>query len=205
VPAFNVRAGLHVEEVEGALLVLDPTSSTVLELTGDQAAAFRLAQAGTDLVPDHLTTDMAGLVELGLVTAAGWNRRRVLLAGGAAAAAAMVAVALPSPVAAQSAPGGGGGGPVGLTVPAAPTVTDYEYRLSDGGEDYFYVFASSNGDGGSPIFLFNVYRVRGASPIGTANSRLTVALVPGEQIQVTAVNALGEGPRSAPSTVPQIP
>lgn len=118
--AFNVRVGLQIEEVDATLLVLDPASTTVFELTGEQAEAFRLAQAGVDAAPDHLTAAMAGLVELGLVTAPGWDRRMVLLAGGAVAAAAVVAVALPSAATAQSAPGGGGGG----TDPTTTTTTE---------------------------------------------------------------------------------
>lgn len=149
--AFNVRAGLHVEEVDATLLVLDPTSSQVFELTDEQVEAFRQAQAGTDLIPDRLTTAMAGLVELGLVTAPGWDRRRVLLTGGAVAAAAVVALALPSPAAAQSAPGGdgpGGSGPTTTTAPAnQPPVASIIASGTEGpAPHYVFFFGAESSD-----------------------------------------------------------
>ena len=205
---FTVRPDLHVEEVDGALLVLDPTASKVFELSGAQAEAFRLAADGARHLPAGSTAAMAGLVELGLVTARGWDRRRVLLAGGAAAAAAVVAVALPSPAAAQSAPGNGGPGgggpmpsttttttttaPLPLTVPAAPTITSVRYVFPYG----FSLSFVNGADGGTPVTRSTVY-INGVAQPETGGPSSAIAYAdPGDQLQVTVTNAIGESPRS---------
>jgi hypothetical protein len=102
---FRTRERLESEVVDGGWLVLDPDQGRVLHLRGSEAEAFTLARTGTRDVPDHLTTSMAGLVELGLVETDAWSRRQVLRFGGAVAAAGIAAVALPSVSAAGSPPG----------------------------------------------------------------------------------------------------
>jgi len=174
------------------------------QLAGEQAEAFRLAQAGTDLVPDRLTTAMAGLVELGLVTAPGWNRRRVLLAGGVAAAAAVVAVALSSPAAAQSAPGcggPGGGGPTGATVPGAP---DALSALAGpfSGNALTQVNYGALDDGGAPVLSFDLSVNSGGPTSSTTflpNTVIFLGVVPqgaGDTVRIRAVNSIGAGPYS---------
>lgn len=107
---FEIVDDLHVEPIEGGHLVLPPGKTDVLHLTGPDAEAFELAEHGTDVVPTHLETAMAGLVELGIVQTTVWSRRRVIQMGGAAAAAAVAVTALPS-VAAAASGGSGGGSP----------------------------------------------------------------------------------------------
>ncbi|HET8931129.1 MAG TPA: hypothetical protein VFN21_10770 [Acidimicrobiales bacterium] len=99
---FAVDDRLHVEALGSDWLVLVPGQHEVLHLEGAGAEAFVLARQGVDLVPAHLQTAMAGLVELGVVTTDAWSRRRVLQLGGAAAAAGVAMVALPSVAAAAS-------------------------------------------------------------------------------------------------------
>lgn len=106
---FTVTEGVHDEVVDDGHLILRPGATDVLHLTGADAEAFELACDGTDVVPSHLQTAMAGLVELDVVRAAGWSRRRVLQMGGAAAAATVAVIALPSVAAAASTPGDDGG------------------------------------------------------------------------------------------------
>jgi hypothetical protein len=101
---FNVVADLHVEAVDGDRLVMVPGRDHVLHLKGADAEAFELARGGVDVVPAHLESAMAGLVELGVVETDAWSRRRVIQLGGAAAAAAVAIVALPSVAAAGSPP-----------------------------------------------------------------------------------------------------
>ncbi len=196
-PAFDVGAGLHVEEVDGALLILHPTSSRVFELTAEQVEAFRLAESGAEVVPGHLATPMAGLVELGLVTAPGWDRRRVLLAGGIAAAAAVAAIALPSPAAAQSAPGGGG--PVGPTVPAPPSIIE----ITAIGRGYHAVIFAYGADGGSPIQIVSVYVNGVLDRTTSSNTEIAFSSAStGDSVQITATNAVGESSLSAPVIAP---
>lgn len=99
---FAVRPDLRVESVGAGLMVLVPGQDKVLHLKGRQVEAFALARAGATDVPDHLVTEMAGLVELGVVETTSWSRRQVLRAGGVAAAAGVAVVALPSIAAASS-------------------------------------------------------------------------------------------------------
>lgn len=101
---FAVDDRLHVEALGSDCLVLVPGQDQVLHLKGADAEAFVLARQGIDVVPAHLVTAMAGLVELGLVTTDAWSRRRVLQLGGAAAAAGVAMVALPSVASAASPP-----------------------------------------------------------------------------------------------------
>ncbi|QXC62741.1 hypothetical protein KSP35_08105 [Aquihabitans sp. G128] len=195
VRGFRVRDGLHAEAVEGALLVLDPRSSKVFELTGDQAEAFRLAEAGSSEVPAELTTAMAALVELGLVKGNGWDRRRVLLAGGAAAAATVAVLALPSAAAAQSAPGGGGTS--GPTVPDAPTITSIEQRATLPRGTRFRVTYSTDNDGGSPVFASTIWA--DGTPVAHGDPTIGVFITtPGASIQVSLINSVGDSPLSAP-------
>ena len=199
---FNVRVGLHIEEVDGTVLVLDPSSSTVLELTGDQAEAFRLAESGATEVPARLTTAMAALVELDLVTAPGWDRRRVLLAGGVAAAAAVVAIALPTPVAAQS---GGGGGPVTPTAPDAPTITSVT-RPDPGSISVAFTPGNANG------FIVIGYYLRTGGVINGAGPSSPLSgpnVPPGTSIQVQVryivppnFGTIVDGPTSAAVPAP---
>ena len=105
--SFKISQDLHVERIErGGVLVLSPGSDRVLHLSGAEAEAFALAEAGARDIPERLIAPMAGLVELGVVTADGWTRRRALQLGGAAAAASVAAIALPNIAAAASHTGG---------------------------------------------------------------------------------------------------
>lgn len=99
---FTTVPGLHVETLDDEILILIPDRTDVLELRGDAARAFVLADRGCDVVPDDLTVAMAGLVQAGVVTARGWSRRKVIQLGGVAAAAAISVIALPSIAAADS-------------------------------------------------------------------------------------------------------
>ncbi len=198
----QLRRGLVVEEVDGALLVLDPSRSEVLELTGAQADAFGLAEAGTatDAVPEHLVAAMAGLVELGLVEAPGWSRRRVLLAGGAAAAATVLVLALPSPVAAQSTPGGGpgGGGPVLPTSADAPTLVGL---TPNGRGAYLATFRLGN-DNGFPDDLVTIFK--NGIPHSTAfetDDTADVIGVSGDAITARVSGEDGENPSPFSNTV----
>lgn len=62
--------------------MLVPGADSALHLRGDQAEACALARQGSDSVPDHLQTAMAGLVELGVVDSDVWSRRWVIQLGG---------------------------------------------------------------------------------------------------------------------------
>lgn len=121
---FSVRGDVRVEVLEGALVVLDPGSLMVYELSGAEAEAFRLVEAGAVEVPAELEPAIAALVHLRLVEATGWDRRRVLLAGGVVAAACIVSLALPNVAAAASGNGGGGGGGGTLPIQRLLAVTD---------------------------------------------------------------------------------
>lgn len=113
--SFTVRSGSQVEKLDDAVLVYVPGRQDVFHLTGRQAQAFALAEAGASTVPDHLATEMAGLVELGVVETDAWSRRRVLQLGGAAAATTVAVVALPGVAAASS---------TTTTLPPAPTIIE---------------------------------------------------------------------------------
>ncbi len=103
---FTVRHDLTVEELDNGFMVLPSGATHVMHLQGDQAEAFALAQHGADIVPAHLETAMAGLIEAGIVDTNTWSRRRIIQVGGVAAAASIAMVALPSVAAASSTPGG---------------------------------------------------------------------------------------------------
>lgn len=120
---FGIRRDLHVEEFDGKIMVLVPDRAVVLELSGAQAEAFRVARAGTDTVPPHLTSAMAGLCEVGIVESATWTRRQVIHLGGAAAATGIAVVALPGVAAAAS-------GTTNTTLPPQP-LANVEERASN--------------------------------------------------------------------------
>ena len=86
--------------------------------------------------------------------------------------------------------------PVAPTVPGAPTITS----ATDGNSAIWTAPAS---DGGSIITAYRVY-VNGVWDTASydINSFESVdAVIAGQVIQVSAVNAVGEGPKSAPVTV----
>lgn len=123
-PKFRVRPGLQVQDLDGVLLVLEPSTAVVRELRDEQAEAFLLARAGVDVAPDRLREALAGLIVLGLVEAPGWSRRHVLALGGAAAAATVAVLALPTAsAAASSASGGGGAGSGGAATTTSTSST----------------------------------------------------------------------------------
>lgn len=191
---FRVRDGVLVEEIDGVVLVLEPVTSTMVELVGDQVGAFRLAESGaaSDGVPEHLVAPMAALVSHGLVEGEGWDRRRVLLAGGAAAAAAIVVLALPSAAAAQSAPGGGGGGgggPVGATVPGLPSIVG----IGQNNDRSYVLDFIVDDDGGSPVTSSTVY-VNGVYRATGSSSSITFFCAKGDSFRYSVSNAIGEGP-----------
>jgi len=84
------------------------------------------------------------------------------------------------------------------TVPGAPTITQ---AFDTGGEvNVDYVAPAS--DGGSAITGY-VYYVNGSEVTPTAESAgfATIPGASGDTVEVSAVNAVGEGPKSDPETV----
>jgi hypothetical protein len=84
------------------------------------------------------------------------------------------------------------------TVPGAPVIT----AASDGSNIEF----TPPADGGSPILGYNIY-VDGVLEV--SNEPMVIegildtplAAAPGADVEIAAVNAIGEGPRSAPVTI----
>lgn len=104
---LRLRADLRVEELDGELVVLDPSGEAVHHVTGDGVAAVRLLERGVSErdVPPELSDAVASLVDLGLVAGhRGPSRRAFMAASGAAvfAAATVTTFALADPAAAWS-------------------------------------------------------------------------------------------------------
>jgi len=91
-----------------------------------------------------------------------------------------------------------------VTVPGAPTVI---YSLQDGMNGFTELsFAAPASDGGSAITGYKIYfdGVETAPDSEAAPGVLvlfTDQFFAGQQVQVSAVNAVGEGPKSSPVTV----
>jgi hypothetical protein len=88
----------------------------------------------------------------------------------------------------------------GPTVPGAPTITSgFAYVESGDAEIYFDPPAS---DGGSQITGYKYY-VNGleVTPDNEGEGFVLLTATAGDSVQVSAVNAVGEGPKSAPVTV----
>lgn len=104
---LRLRADLRVEELDGELVVLDPSGEAVHRVTGDGVAAVRLLEHGVSErdVPPELSEAVELLVEAGLVAGhRGPSRRAFMAASGAAvfAAATVTTFALADPAAAWS-------------------------------------------------------------------------------------------------------
>jgi hypothetical protein len=85
------------------------------------------------------------------------------------------------------------------TVPGAPTIT------GSGSANQFFVTWTTPNDGGSPLTGYKLYAngvnvESGEQEGGWSNSSVD-AYDPGSVIRVSAINAVGEGPLSAPVTV----
>jgi len=100
----------------------------------------------------------------------------------------------------QSVTGYLGSAIVTATVPGAPTITS----ATQEGIIAVVVFSAPESDGGSAITEYRVY-VDGilSAPDSTPNEFTAEfdAELAGAEIEVSAVNAVGEGPKSAPVTV----
>lgn len=106
-PRLSLRADLRVEELDGELVVLNPSGETVHRVTGDGVAAVRLLEHGVSEreVPPELVDAVESLVDSGLVAGRQSPSRRTVIAGGGAAAFAAATVttfALADPAAAWS-------------------------------------------------------------------------------------------------------
>ena len=86
--------------------------------------------------------------------------------------------------------------PTGPSVPGAPTILGAEYVPQMPGT--FAVLSPPASDGGSPIteYVFYVDGVPMFYPASESNG-YEVSAEPGVSLQVAAVNAAGEGPKSA--------
>lgn len=84
----------------------------------------------------------------------------------------------------------------GATVPGAPTIT----RAESGNTA---AWSAPSSDGGSAItaYKFYVNGIWDTAGYGPNNFESVDVVFVGEVIQVSAVNAVGEGPKSAPVTV----
>ena len=137
---FTTTPGMHIEEVDGAWLVLIPGRKEVAHLCGGDAQAFAYALQGARTIPTHVEPAMAALVELGVVTSNTWTRRKVLGLGGSAAAAAISVVALPSVAAASS-----------TTGPPGPASLAISYLVVGGGGGTQTEPAAGGGGGGGVL------------------------------------------------------
>lgn len=103
---IRLREGLRLEEVEGEMLVLDPSGEVVHHVAGDGVEALRLLRDGIDSaeIPASLHSAVSDLADQGLVSESSrWSRRKFLVAGGAVwTAAAVTTFALADPAAATS-------------------------------------------------------------------------------------------------------
>lgn len=85
------------------------------------------------------------------------------------------------------------------TVPGAPTITS----VADAGGDTQVYYDAPESDGGSAITSYKFY-IDGveATPVSQSTGQaLLTGGGPGASIEVSAVNAVGEGPKSDPVTV----
>jgi hypothetical protein len=91
---------------------------------------------------------------------------------------------------------------VTATVPGAPTITSAAYFA---GVPATTVAFTAPNDGGSPITAYKIYVDGVESQTIEPNDPLQASFVSqdltGQEIEVSAINAIGEGPKSAPVTV----
>lgn len=103
---LKLRSDLRVEELDGELVVLDPSGETVHRVAGDGVAALRILERGVieREVPLELSAAVDQLIDAGLVAGRRTPSRRAVIAGGAAAwaAATVTTFALADPAAAWS-------------------------------------------------------------------------------------------------------
>jgi len=84
--------------------------------------------------------------------------------------------------------------PAGPTVPGAPTIT-----FVDVGSDIEFI--APENDGGSAILSYNIYVntlfAENQQPFAPGFLNMAVlAASPGDEVEIAAVNAIGEGPKS---------
>jgi hypothetical protein len=99
----------------------------------------------------------------------------------------------------QSVTGYLGSAIVTATVPGAPTITS----ATDAGGDTEVYYTAPADDGGSAITAYKFYRdgVEAIVVFGSAGFALLGGVGAGAVVEMSAVNAVGEGPKSAPVTV----
>ena len=91
---------------------------------------------------------------------------------------------------------------VAATVPGAPTIISVASQGPGGGE----VQLTAPANGGSPITGYNVYVVGTTDPVNEGVVPVDGFIVSldfdfGAEVQIAAVNAIGEGPKSDPELV----
>jgi hypothetical protein len=107
----------------------------------------------------------------------------------------------------QSVTGYLGSAIVTATVPGAPTITNA--IASEGNDESEVTFTPPESDGGSPITGYKFYfdgaeQTPDIPPTDGGGGNFFAGFFPGyrdQSAEVSAVNAVGEGPRSAPVTV----
>jgi len=100
----------------------------------------------------------------------------------------------------QSVTGYLGSAIVTASVPGAPTL-GIPFEIVPG---EYVVVATASGDGGSEITEYRLYKngvLAGESGFDGLPNQFYVAASPGDVLEASAVNAVGEGPKSAPVTV----
>jgi hypothetical protein len=85
------------------------------------------------------------------------------------------------------------------TVPGEPTITS----ATDAGGDTEVYYTAPADDGGSAITAYKFYRdgVEAIVVFGSAGFALLGGVGAGAVVEMSAINAIGEGPKSAPVTV----